>query len=148
MNTTETTSKATSALDPRPYIRILGTRYDISFVSPPDKRLGECMGCMDHTTKEIILKLAKEGDFNVGNILDSYMKTLRHEIIHAFLYESGLFVNSNLFEEGWAMNEEMIDFFAIQYDKIQGAIMEGTAVIHKLLEEIANEKEHENSKRT
>lgn len=43
--------------------------------------------------------------------------TLRHEIIHAFLFESGLWVNSNSVE-CWAMNEEMIDWIAIQYPKI------------------------------
>ena len=43
---------------------------------------------------------------------------VRHEIIHAFLYESGLYSNSSLFEHGWAENEEMIDWFAIQSPKI------------------------------
>ncbi len=37
----------------------------------------------------------------------------RHEIIHAFLSESGLKSCSS-----WATNEEMIDFFAIQFPKI------------------------------
>ncbi|MDD6988764.1 hypothetical protein [Ruminococcus sp.] len=45
--------------------------------------------------------------------------TLRHEIIHAFLNESGLQDNSVfLGNVGWAKNEEMIDFFAIQSPKI------------------------------
>lgn len=40
-------------------------------------------------------------------------KVTRHEIIHAFLEESGLADNSE-----WARNEEMIDWFAIQLPKI------------------------------
>lgn len=42
---------------------------------------------------------------------------LRHELIHAFLSESGLDVNSNP-AENWATNEEMIDWFAKQAPKI------------------------------
>ena len=45
--------------------------------------------------------------------------TLRHEIIHAFLNESGLQDSSGKVNNmGWAKNEEMIDFFAIQFPKI------------------------------
>ena len=40
-------------------------------------------------------------------------KVLRHEIIHAFLNESGLRENSE-----WAYNEEMIDWLAIMIPKI------------------------------
>ena len=42
---------------------------------------------------------------------------LRHEIIHAFLNESGLSDSSNSVE-AWAKNEEMVDWFAIQSPKI------------------------------
>lgn len=45
-------------------------------------------------------------------------KTLRHEIIHAFLTESGLHGNTYNVDGGWAMNEEMVDWFAIQSPKI------------------------------
>lgn len=42
---------------------------------------------------------------------------LRHELTHAFLYESGVAHNSNGVD-AWATNEEMIDWFAIQSPKI------------------------------
>lgn len=42
---------------------------------------------------------------------------LRHEIIHAFLNESGLSDNSGK-ADNWAKNEEMVDWFAIQSPKI------------------------------
>ena len=45
-------------------------------------------------------------------------KTLRHEIMHAFLNESGLSDSSNRFDSAWAKNEEMVDWFAIQPPKI------------------------------
>lgn len=44
--------------------------------------------------------------------------TLRHEVIHAFLNESGLTSSSNGVD-CWAMNEEMVDWIAIQYPKIR-----------------------------
>lgn len=44
--------------------------------------------------------------------------TIRHEITHAFLSESGLCESSNGVENGWARNEEMVDWFAIQSPKI------------------------------
>jgi hypothetical protein len=38
---------------------------------------------------------------------------LRHELIHAFLFETGLGFCSN-----WATNEEMVDYFARNWEKI------------------------------
>jgi hypothetical protein len=46
---------------------------------------------------------------------------LRHEIIHCFLSESGLQESTLQYNGGWAKNEEMIDFFAIQFPKIKQA---------------------------
>jgi hypothetical protein len=43
--------------------------------------------------------------------------TLRHEIIHAFLHESGL-SGSSVTDVPWAVNEEMVDWFAIQFPKM------------------------------
>ena len=45
-------------------------------------------------------------------------KVLRHELIHAFLNESGLSDNSLVTQESWAKNEEMVDWLAIQAPKI------------------------------
>lgn len=44
--------------------------------------------------------------------------TLRHEITHAFLNESGLSDNANQYRHSWAINEEMVDWIAIQSPKI------------------------------
>ena len=53
---------------------------------------------------------------------------LRPEIIHALLYESGIWANSNEIMSGWAMNEEMIDWLAIQSPKIFRAFQEADAL--------------------
>lgn len=42
------------------------------------------------------------------------LKVIRHELIHAFIYESGL---SN--ENKWAENEELVDWIAIQFPKLK-----------------------------
>lgn len=50
---------------------------------------------------------------------ETYRKrVLRHELIHAFLNESGLSDDSSATSCGWAKNEEMVDWFAIQSPKI------------------------------
>lgn len=43
---------------------------------------------------------------------------LRHEIIHAYLNESGLRWDAHTSNKPWAKNEEMIDWFAVQAPKI------------------------------
>ena len=72
-------------------------------------------GYCDITTKEIVIEKIKEDKFTVKDIKAFKDKVLRHEIIHAFLYESGLYTNT---ENQWAVNEEIVDWFAIQLPKI------------------------------
>ena len=57
------------------------------------------------------------------NLAVQIRKNKRHEIIHAFLFESGLAENSS-----WAQNEEMVDFFAIQFPKLVEAFKEADAM--------------------
>lgn len=54
--------------------------------------------------------------------------TLRHEIVHAFLFESGLSVNSLVIDDGWAANEELADWIALQGPKLYEAWREAGAV--------------------
>lgn len=55
--------------------------------------------------------------------------TLRHEIVHAFLNESGLQSSTCVpSESGWARNEEMVDWIAIQLPKIMKAFEEADAL--------------------
>lgn len=51
-------------------------------------------------------------------------QTVRHEIIHAFLSESGLADSSATFDCGWAKNEEMVDWIALQSPKFIKAFEE------------------------
>ena len=98
-------------------IDILGTEYILTLCNKrEDKRLKDCDGLCDNSIKEIVVNdYGDAGDdpLNKGDLYWQMNKNMRHEVIHAFLYESGLAENSD-----WAQNEEMIDFFALQLPKI------------------------------
>ena len=53
------------------------------------------------------------------NLADYKKQVIRHEIIHAFVFESGLDTCSD-----WAKNEEMVDWIAIQFPKLLKAFKE------------------------
>ena len=65
----------------------------------------------------------KQSAESVKDLVAYQKKVLRHEIVHAFLYESGLWQNA-YGSKCWAKNEEMIDWMAIQIPKIQRAYKE------------------------
>lgn len=107
-------------------VEILGTLYEIVTRSEKeDARLEGCDGYVDWTTKTIGIE--QEVDGNLGN-MDAYRKkVLRHEIVHAFLLESGLHECSGS-TEAWASNEAMVDWFARQGPKIYRAWQEADAL--------------------
>lgn len=106
---------------------VLGTEYEILYKDYDEDYIFSERGFdgyCDGVAKVIV----------IGNILtfpgfehetEEYAKEyskvcLRHELIHAFLNESGLASSTGRIENiGWAENEEMIDFFAIQFPKIK-----------------------------
>ena len=78
-----------------------------------------CDGYTDSSIRTIVVeKIPDNMDPLVKQDLSSYRKiVMRHEIIHAFLFESGL-DECSAEAKNWAMNEEMVDWFAIQFPKI------------------------------
>lgn len=74
----------------------------------------ETFQAFEGETKEVIEQHEKE--------------ILRHEIVHAFFYESGLDASSMTPDCGWAMNEEMVDWIALQGPKIFSVWMEAGAL--------------------
>ena len=100
-------------------INILGTEYLLEYLSSKeDKKLENLDGYTDSYLKRIVIEKDFENRlFDETKIKNYQNKILRHEIIHAFLYESGLRENSKG-AMAWAENEEMVDWFAIQSPKI------------------------------
>ena len=99
-------------------ITVLGKDIQILFrKEDADTKLKNCVGYFDSSKGWIVIKILEPNAMSLGD-LDRYQKeVLRHEIIHAFLYESGLDACSGS-AENWASNEEMVDWFAIQSPKI------------------------------
>lgn len=98
-------------------INVLGTEYTLKVCSEDEEpRLSGCDGLCDETVKELLVESYSkdQGDPTCkANLSIQTNKVKRHEIIHAFLFESGLAENSE-----WAQNEEIVDFFAIQSPKL------------------------------
>lgn len=116
-------------------INILGTVYTIVIKKYDEDDAfgrGNLCGYCDGVQKQIVIcdlatvEMCKHE--SIETIRLSMNETLRHEIVHAFLDESGLASSSLNFEGGWAKNEEMIDWFAIQGPKIYAAWKEVKAL--------------------
>ena len=104
-------------------VDVLGTVYSVqmkNMVEEPE--LEKCDGYCDHTTKTIIIADLQQTPGSLGD-LDKYTKhVIRHELVHAFLHESGLDANS------WASNEEIVDWIAMQFPKMLEAFKELDAI--------------------
>lgn len=81
--------------------------------------LKDCDGYTDVSIRKIVIdNFAHVDKDRCLEDMDKYRKkVIRHEIVHAFLIESGL-DGSSLESESWARNEEMVDWFARQSPKI------------------------------
>lgn len=108
-------------------VNILGAEYTLMLCNKSeDSRLNSFDGLCDETAKEMLVgNYADDVDDPTckKNLAVQIRKNKRHEIIHAFLFESGLAENSN-----WAQNEEMVDFFAIQFPKLLEAFKAADAL--------------------
>lgn len=106
-------------------LNVLGTVYTIEKKAYSEdecfKENGFAGYCSDYKKKIVILDLTTNPDWKTERleVVKRYeAETLRHEIIHAFLNESGLKQNCNSSFGPWSKNEEMVDWFAIQGPKI------------------------------
>ena len=101
-------------------INILGTEWKIVTCKEEESELlnGKCRdGCTDNSTRTIWI-CEKKDDCELQDYEMWKKLALRHEILHAFLFESGLDASSIYTYGPWANNEEMVDWFAIQSPKI------------------------------
>jgi len=96
-------------------ICIQGTWYTIeerSATKDPELQQG-CGGYFDPYNRRCVVKdFSKDKDWDPDEARLMQSRIIRHEIIHAFLYESGLD------ECSWAQNEEIVDFFALNLPKL------------------------------
>lgn len=98
-------------------VNILGVKYKITITTEEkDPGLVGCDGYCDKTTKQIVVQ-AETSQSNLGDYSVYLRKILRHEIIHAFLFESGL--HENFFHPDFGHDETYVDWIAAQYPKLK-----------------------------
>ena len=114
-------------------VSILGAKYTIIFKNDEDvcadmeAELGSCGGYCSAASREIVIANLDKSIDSETEKAETRKLNLRHEIVHAFLNESGLGYNSKA-SDCWAKNEEMVDWMAIQGPKIWKAWQEVGAV--------------------
>ena len=116
-------------------VDVLGVKYTIKKVCDGQDEYMTKMnfgGYCDSDNKEIVvLDLMSVPEWKTEGAKRIELRekeTLRHELIHAFLEESGLQWSAFAYEKSWAKNEEMVDWFAIQGEKIYKAWKEAEAL--------------------
>lgn len=101
-------------------INILGSEWTIEYKND-DPAFEDAYGYSESCERKIAIKNVAVDDSPMGLSLQAQYanqkRVLRHEIVHAFLSESGL-EDSSLSTDNWATNEEMVDWFARQSPKI------------------------------
>ena len=117
-------------------VNILGREYKIEYRNYDEDKTferlhiqGYCTGPYVHLI--VIGNLKSNPEWDLGDKIKNELATkqlLRHEIVHAFLAESGLDCNSNVIDGAWACNDEMVDWIAIQGPKIYKAWIEAKAI--------------------
>ena len=104
-------------------VNVLGTKYTILESNKiADPILEGNDGYCDFTTKTIVIDTFRESPNSVKDLASYKMQVIRHELVHAFLFESGLDSSS------WANNEEIVDWIANQFPKLHTAFVQCNAV--------------------
>ena len=108
-------------------IDVLGTEYTILFDVPEGEMPEGADGCMDQSIRTIKIGKFEPDRNSLSNLSEYKKKVLRHEIIHAFFYESGLWNNSGT-SDAFGQDETITDWIAIQFPKILNAFKEADCI--------------------
>lgn len=108
-------------------INILGIEYTIIADATENEypKLSNLLGYTDFSVKQIVVRKLEPDNESLEDLKVCEKNTLKHEIIHAFLFESGLDSNS------WARNEEIVDWIALQSEKMLSTFMKVGALNDK-----------------
>lgn len=100
-------------------IDILGTTWTLyEKEENEDPILKDNNGYCDYTVKKIVIRNFKREIDDYENLEVVRKRVIRHEIIHAFLFESGLMENMHCTLDESAHDEQMVDWIAYQFPKI------------------------------
>ena len=107
----------------KPYVDVLGTRYTIKVVDAnedkymKDNHLDGYCSSLSKTIAIADLKLIYP-DWTEEERANYQKHILRHELVHAYMDESGLNESALQYNQAWSKNEEMIDWIAYQFPKM------------------------------
>lgn len=82
-------------------------------------KLKNCDGYTDFSIKRIVVADFEKDESSVEDLEWYKKKVLRHELVHAFIHESGLAENCS-----WARDEVLTDWVAMQFEKMLGVFIE------------------------
>lgn len=104
-------------------VDILGTEYKIIFDTPQEReanpKYDDCNGYAELLSKVIHVSDCsdlKDDKETMEKINLFRERVLRHEIIHAFLYESGM-------SEEYVRDEELVHWLSVQFPKMAAAFI-------------------------
>ena len=97
-------------------INILGVEWNIEYRNADSEPGLDGRGGYTDPSANLIVIANKRKDDDVLDFKEIQKRCLRHEIIHAFLFESGL--GPNFEHSQYGHEETMIDWIAIQFPKI------------------------------
>lgn len=99
-------------------VNILGSEWTIEYHNADaDPSLIEGNGGYTDSSINLIVISNRSRRDDVADFAEIQKRYLRHEIIHAFLYESGL--GANFEHSSYGHEETMVDWIAIQFPKMQ-----------------------------
>lgn len=103
-------------------VNILGAMWTVSIRSSEDDPMLETKdGYCDNTVRLIVVS-EKEKTCDLKNFSNYQMGVMRHEIIHAYLFESGL--GGNFQHPQLGHDETYVDWIARQFKKILATFQE------------------------
>ena len=102
-------------------VNILGSEWTVrSATESEEPRLVGISGFTDWTTRTICLDINTNG--NIGSIKTYMNQVIKHEVVHAFMFESGL---GDAFEhKDFGQEETIVDWFAFQMGNILNVVMD------------------------
>ena len=107
-------------------VEVLGQQYMVRLIPKEnDKRFDtlNCDGFCDYSTHELILcNLTLEKDNDAGNVSAAITHILYHEMVHAFMFESGLAADWE--HKQYGQEETVVDWIAWQAPKIVRAVQD------------------------
>lgn len=97
---------------------ILGTKYDIfmDVSKRDDPELALCDGYCDYSVKRIVV--CNNEDSDLCDYDEHKKNSLRHELVHAYLFESGIGANVVWDVPGQTHPEHFVEWLAMQFPKL------------------------------